>query len=52
MCTDCVAKQCAEGEGATICTPVPAELYQNAVGSYTCTLSAAGLQQDAARKTV
>ena len=51
MCTDCLAKQCAEGEGATNCTSFPAELYQNAVGSTSCKLCAAGMYQDAAEQT-
>ena len=51
ICTDCVAKQCEEGERATNCTLCPAELYQNAVGSTNCTLCAAGMYKDAAGKT-
>ena len=51
MCTDCLAKQCAEGEGATNCTSFPAELYQNAVGSTNCKLCAAGMYQNAAEQT-
>ena len=51
MCTDCRAKQCAEGEGATNCTSFPVELYQNAVGNTNCKLCAAGIYQDAAEQT-
>ena len=39
ICTDCVARQCAEGEGATNCTFRSAGQYQDAVGSTNCTLS-------------
>ena len=51
MCTDCLVKQCAEGEGAPNCTFGPAELYHNAVGSTNCKLCAAGVYQDAAEHT-
>ena len=50
MWTNCVAKQCAEGEGATNCTSFPEELYQNAVGSTNCKLCAAAMYQDAAEQ--
>ena len=49
--TDCVARQCAEGEGATNCTFRPAGQYQDAVGSAICTLCASGMYQDAAGQT-
>ena len=45
MCTDCLVKQCADGEGATNCTFCPVELYQNAVGSTNYKLFAAGKYQ-------
>ena len=48
---DCVAKHCAEREGATNCTFCPAELYQNAVKSTNCKLCAAGMYQNAAEHT-
>ena len=51
MCTDCLAKQCAEGESASNCTFCPAELYQNTVGSTSCKLCAAGIYQAAAEQT-
>ena len=51
MCTDRVARQFAEGEGATNCTFRPAGQYQDAVGSAICTLCASGMYQDAAGQT-
>ena len=51
MCTDCVARQCVEGERATNCTFCPAELYRNSVKSTNCTLYAAGMYPEAAGKT-
>ena len=42
-CTNCVARQCAEGEGVTNCTFCPLGLYTDAVGSTNCTLCAAEL---------
>ncbi len=51
ICTDCVARQLAEGERATNYTCCPAEQYQDAVGSTNCTLCAAGTYQEAAGKT-
>ena len=51
MCTNYVARQCAEGERATICTFCPTGLYQDAGGSTNCTLSAAGMYQDATGHT-
>ena len=51
ICTGCVARQCAEGEGPTNCTFRSAGQYQDAVGSAICTLCASGMYQDAAGKT-
>jgi hypothetical protein len=51
MCTDCVARQRAEGKGATNCTFSPAGQNQDTVGNTTYTLCAAGMFQVTAGQT-